>query len=583
MRWLLFHGGLLAMSYVPMMEFSARRPQPMTTEYAFTLLETHATVGFCACLPQEDMTLDAMLAHLRAAPMDDAMRRAALRHVAACDEAEMADLLERSSADPVVTGLLREAVQGKPDVAQRLGLSGPATLAEQAASPLVDLRAARGPEADVHRKWAMAFQANITDHAPLEDIRQQGLDLPYSAEAVKAAGDDFVHVADVREALALRPAKERYPSAAETARRAEAALERAGVSLGAQARHMDSLSPVGLVRGWETSISVRNGALDYTVSGQHMSYGRGVAFDAAQAALLMEIVERYSSWVSVDGLGLPDCASGRELVRARRSELLEQGSAALDPNDLPLEAAYSNEPLHWLPCENAGGGTVHVPAQFIALFANLDEQGFYGGLGSTGLASGNTMQQARLGALLEIIERDAETTTPVDPRTWMRVRSDDKDVAALLAKYTRRGVDVLLQECTSELGIPCYKAFAIGPQGQVVKGASAKLSGARAALSAILEVPYPFPFGPPSTPGPEDLPVVTLESLPDMSTGSIATDLKLVEETLIRSGRTPVYADLTHKDLALPVTRAIVPRMELLPDFDSYSHVSPRLFRRFLA
>lgn len=555
----------------------------MTMEYAFTLLETHATVGFCACLPKEEMTLDAMLAHLRAAPMDDAMRRAALRHVAACDAAELAALLEQKSADPVVTGLLREAVQGRPDVAQRLGLSGPATPEEQAVSPLVDLRAGQGPEADLHRKWAMAFQANIADHAPLEDIRRQGLDVPYAAEVVATAGDEFAHVADVRQALALRPAEERYPSAAETARRAEAALEQAGVPLGAQARHMDSLSPVGLVRSWETSIRVRNGALNYAVSGQHMSYGRGLAFDAAQAALLMEIVERYSSWVSVENLALPDCASGRELVRARRSDLLEQGRAALDPNDLPLDASYSNEPLHWLPCEDAGGATVYVPAQFIALFVNLDEQGFFGGLGSTGLASGNTVEQARLGALLEIIERDAETTTPVDPRTWLRVRSDDKDIAPLLAKYARRGVDVLLQECTSELGIPCYKAFAIGPQGQVVKGASAKLSGARAALSAILEVPYPFPFGPPSTPGPEELEVVTLESLPDLSTGSIATDLKLVEETLLRSGRTPLYADLTRKDLALPVTRAIVPRMELLPDFDSYSRVSPRLLRKFLA
>lgn len=57
----------------------------------------------------------------------------------------------------------------------------------------------------------------------------------------------------------------------------------------------------------------------------------------------------------------------------------------------------------------------------------------------------------------------------------------------------------------------------------------------------------------------------------------------VLEGTLLANGYRPTYVDLTRKDLAIPATRAIVPGLEIVSDFDQYSRVSPRLFRNYLA
>lgn len=554
----------------------------MSMEYRFELLETQATVGFCACLPVEEMAFSTMVDGLRQSPMDEFLHAHALRHLQHQSQDVLREILDAHSGEALVKALVRESVLQRPEIAQSLGLAGPATEAECVASPLVELRSAARAQQELHAQWGAIFGKNIADHTPLPSREAAGIPIPYSEEQLRHAHDGFAHVADVAAQMKLKPKKQKSVPASQTASEALSRLEKAGVELGPQGRHTDSLSPTGLVRQWRRRITVRNGALDYAVEGVHASYGRGMAFDAAQAALIMEVVERYSSWASVDGLHLPEYASGRDLVQGSYHNILEQGLYALDPNSLPLAAPYNDEVIHWLPCDAADGSIVHVPAQCVFLFANLDEPAFWGGLGSTGLATGTTVWQARLGALMEVIERDAETVTPVDPKRWFRISSRDKAVKELLARYEKRGVDVLFQDCTSEFGIPCYKAFAIGPQGQVVKGASAKLSGKAAALSAMLEVPYPFPFGPPSQKGPEDLPVYELEGLPDYATGSTETDVRLVEETLTGSGRMPVYADLTRNDLGYPVVRAVVAGLELLPDFDATTRVPVRLYANYL-
>lgn len=547
-------------------------------EYEFRVLDTQATVGFAACVPKGDVDLDAALAHLRACPMDDYMHVHALTLVQRLDDAALRNMLDLHGDDPLVSGLVRECVLGQPERARALGLDGPASEGELSASPLVELRAAARPGQDVHAAWGAIFRENKVAHAPMPTSAQAGLALPFSPEEIAAANEGFVSVTDIAAQRVKRARKGGGPSAEATAREAEGRLEAAGVAMSQQARHTDSLSPVGLVRQWKRRVTVRNGRLDYDLDGVFMSYGKGLTFDVAWASVVMEVVERYSSWVDVDGLALPDLAAGRDLVCARLSELRRDGRDALDPNALPVDAPYADEPLHWLPCDRPGGGTLLVPAQFVFLFCNLDEPSLFGGFGSTGLASGSTMAQARLGALLEVVERDAETVSTVAPERWFRIESRDRQVRELLENYRKRGLDVLFAECTSALGIPCYRAFATGPQGQVAKGASAGLCGAKAIVSAMLEVPYPFPFGPASLPGPAELPVVCIEDLPDHSTGSIEGDLRLVEQTLSASGREPLYADLMRRDLRYPVVRAIVPGLELLPDFDRSSRLSPRLF-----
>ena len=82
------------------------------------------------------------------------------------------------------------------------------------------------------------------------------------------------------------------------------------------------------------------------------------------------------------------------------------------------------------------------------LFCNLDEVRLFDTPGSTGLATGNTMEEAKVAALLEIMERDAEAVTPFSKTNCFSLGAGDARVAALLADYAARGINVQFQDLT---------------------------------------------------------------------------------------------------------------------------------------
>ncbi len=540
--------------------------------YVLELTGTAATIGFCSCEPAEPLAPEAAAAYLAEHPADEFMHKHLLRAVLAMDPPAVAALAAAQPDNAALGTVLAEAALARPELAP----AAPAA-PDPAATPLVDLRQEALADMPAHRAWSPLFAANLMDHIPLPAPPDAPAP-PFDQAAIDAARSGFVSVADVLAHGAPQARPERPTTAQDAIRAAEAALAAAAVDLAPQMRHQMSLAPNGLTRQWRMHVDVRNGALDYSLSGTQTSFGRGLEFEPAQAALVMEICERYSSWASIGPEGALGYARPLPLTRARFSEL--GPDRALDPASLPLEAPYEDQPLHWLPAARPGGSEILVPAQFVFLFANLDEPALCSGLGSTGLGAGLCDERARVTALLEVIERDAESTTPFDPARCFRIRAAKRKLGRRLEEYDARGIQFFFEDITTGLGVPCYRAFAVGPEGQVMKGASAGLSGPDTCLSAMMEVPYPFPWGPPTRPAPEGLPVRTVEELPDFSQGSYAADLALLEAALTTSGRSPAYVDLTRADMRIPVCRAIVPGLELMADFDRHSRLSPRLFAR---
>ena len=220
--------------------------------------------------------------------------------------------------------------------------------------------------------------------------------------------------------------------------------------------------------------------------------------------------------------------------------------------------------------------------QCIFLFCNLEEPALFSSLGSTGFASGNTLEQAKVSALLEVIERHHEATMPMDISTCFRFVSSHKGIAPLLTAYEYENVALQFQDITGPMGIPCCRCFVVDQAGTIQKGAAASLSAKKAIISAITETTYPFPHSPSSQSGPDDLLVVDYDNLPDYATGDPVSDLNLLETLLIQNNYRPYYIDLTRKDIGLPVVKAIVPGMDIIGDFDDYSRVHGELFRNYL-
>ena len=349
-------------------------------------------------------------------------------------------------------------------------------------------------------------------------------------------------------------------------------------------RHESSLAPVGLLRNWNVDVSVRCGKLDYTLQGEATTWGRGLSIAAARASYSMEMAERASAYLSVDGEGISDRLHPAPLLRASHAELAARGIRALAPQSLPIDAEYRGQPLYWMEGQDAAGETILVPVQAVGLFCNLDEPALFLSPGSTGLASGNTLEEAKVAALTEVLERDAEATIPWRREQCFELEAGDggHPLAVLLADYARRGIHVWFRDMTTEFGVPCYQSFVTQADGSLARGAGAGLSGAGALLSALTETPYPYPHGPASAPAPAGLSRRTLEDLPDYRLDSPERNLMLLETVLTSHGHAPVYVTLTREDLEVPVVRALVPGLETTVDFDAFSRPAVRLFKNYL-
>jgi ribosomal protein S12 methylthiotransferase accessory factor len=556
--------------------------------YELVLEQTTASSGFFACRPAGDPDIDQALEHLRSRPWDDFMRKHCLARLRQLPVDECRQrVLNRPASDALLGGLLFEACLLFPELRDQLPSFGHKEI--ESFLPLTSLVYVKShllPDQSVHSRWAEIFHANIFAHLPLPPPEATGLPLPFrpGAEPELQVGGN---IKDIIRCLGQPKQIDGAgrPSARHTADLALTRLTALGVLAGEEMRHESSLSLYGLLRKWQMSITVQNGRLDYGLAGTQTAYGKGLSLDAARASYAMEIVERYSAYASIAHDRVSGYARDYRLVRASRSGLLAQGQKALDPNTLGLEVPYDNEPLYWIEArtgETDGAEAVMVPAQLVFLFCNLDEISLTSGLASTGLASGNSLAEAKLHALLEVIERDGEAVNPYHACRCFAVNAQEPRLAALFEDYRSRGIQIQFQDISPAFGVPCCKCFVIRQDGSVAKGASAHLDGRQAVLSALTETPYPYPYGPPSAAGPSHLPVLSFEDLPVFSTGTPAQDLALLEATLSANGHHPVYVDLTRSDLDLPVVKALVPGLEILNDFDSLTRINPRLFSNYL-
>lgn len=502
------------------------------------------------------------------------------------------------------------------------------------ATSLIFLRWSRLPDREAHRQWNEIFNANIQRHRALQAPSETALPPLYplhpGAENItgtallpgttisgntlsgvplsgtKVSGTIIsdstqlpgtsnaftspfpctlpaLHRKYVEQGAASTPPYSRPPSD-ETAALAEERLQALNIIAGREMRHTASLSPVALLRPWNMQLSVSHGRLAYCLDGQATTYGRGLSVADARASCLMEMAERASSYLSIAEERILDRMGDAPVFTGSRSAMLDRYGNALDPNDYPLEAPYNDEPLVWMEGTDNSGNGVLVPVQMAGLFCNLDEIALFEAPGSTGIATACTMEEAKLAALLEILERDAEATTPFSKANCFRLEADENDdpvIAALLADYAARGINVQFQDLTGPMGVPVYKCFVMSMKGVISRGHGAGLSARKAVVSAMTETPFPYPDGGPSGPMLRRLPGVRLRDLPEYALSLPADELTMLEELLASNGRPPVYVDLTRKGIGFPVVRALVPGMELAADRDAFSRVPRRLWDKY--
>ena len=557
-------------------------------QYTLELIATADATGYFSPRTSQPIGLQEMIDHLREAPLDEFMHNQLLRFLSGMAAEEQTDFLRKAldHKDLLLLAACMEAEfpeKSAPELKKRFSILPSAALLPH--TPLINIKSRTSNNRGLSAKWVSFFRENLLHHTPLP--KKHPFPLPFDPTKLQPYALPDTDIAGIHtcHAAGNLSKTDSLPQPDETVRKALEILNRLSILNGEEMRHEASLSPIALIRRWNMSVSVVNGRNHYRLSGIQNSYGRGLSLDAARASNLMEVLERHSAFASIEPDRIPGYEIEYRMIKGTFSSFSDRGMAALDPNAVCLEVPYSGEELHWIEAETIIKGKpepIRIPAQMVFPFCNLDEPALFSGLGSTGLASGNTMEQAKVSALLEVMERDAEATTPFDLSGCFRAETNDPEIGRLFAAYRQSGIDVLFQDLTSTFGIPCCKCFVRGRDGSISKGVGAHLSARKALLSALTETPYPFPGGPVSARGPENLVIVPLENLPDYSTGHPVHDLAIIEEILSANRFQPIYVDLTRKETGIPVVRAIVPGLEIMADFDVFSRLSPRLFFNYL-
>lgn len=554
--------------------------------YEMERVDTKFSIGWFACVPSEDLDFEGALEYVQEHPYDDFMHKYLL-DLTGTFGPNLVDLLIKQGKenDLYLLALMYETcILNDKLHALRAGFDGIDVKQLAEYTPLIYINWFLRQNQGDNLYWVRLFSENIYGHKPLPSPEYLERPAPFDPDAVKAWKARVAPIEDLLIELGQKVSQKSPvpgPTPEETAERAMEKLKARDLVAGPEAGTQASLSPYALLMPWKLAVTVSAGRNRWQLTGIQTSYGKGLNIHEARASYLMEIVERYSAFASFHSDSIPGYKKSYPLIKATHKDLVKKSHNALDPNDMNLEVPYQNQELHWIPADRTdenGRHPIYVPAQLVFLFCNLDEISLTSGLPSNGLAAGNTLEEAKLNALVEVIERDAERVMPYSWDRCFLLESDDHRVRDILKSCVEKGIHVQFLDITPEFGVPCYKAFICGPGGEILKGCGAGLDGKRATVSALTEVPYSHSQESRSMPAPEGTRTIKYEELPDYSTGDVGEDLKLLERLLIKNGYHPIYVDLTRADLDIPVVRALVPGLEMITDFDRFSSLSLRQF-----
>ena len=329
--------------------------------------------------------------------------------------------------------------------------------------------------------------------------------------------------------------------------------------------------------------------------------GKGLTKTQARISAIMEGIERYSAELH-----------GGTLVREVMDAMLASDRLALDPRELILPL-YSmmrlkDMPIAWVEGkEITTGEAIMVPASAVFHPYNSMADLALFRSNTNGLASGNTLQEATLHGLCEVIERDAWSLAEVKRKVVSDIEVSEEEgvLKQTMDKFSSKGIDVHLKNLTSNIGMPVIAAAADDVQlqdaGLLTLGIGAHPSAQVAALKALTEVAQSrltqihgaredavmadgnrklgydrikrmnqLWFGK----AQESMHLSDLESI---DTGDLEGNIIEIVRRINGSGlKDVITVDLTRKELGVPVVRVVVPGLEV------FSIDSDRVGRRLM-
>ena len=319
--------------------------------------------------------------------------------------------------------------------------------------------------------------------------------------------------------------------------------------------------------------------------------GKGISSEHAKASAMMEGFERYSAEKQCENL-----------VTGTVSEISSKGNT-IDVESLNLPKDFKKENielfnLEWNICHDLiSGDDYYVPSNAIYHPYVLEDNSCKSLFKSNtnGLASGNSLEEAILHGMFEVIERDAWSIFELTHKNYKQIDLDSiesETVNDAISKFSENDIKIKLMDFTADVNIPTIAASAddtlLKDAGLLTLGIGTHLDPEVAVLRALTEVAQSratqihgaredtvrADFA--RTAGYERMKRINkyyfqeedekirLSDIENRSTDSITKDIDIVlEELKSNEIEHMLYYDLTRPELNVNVVRVIIPTMEL--------------------
>jgi len=321
--------------------------------------------------------------------------------------------------------------------------------------------------------------------------------------------------------------------------------------------------------------------------------GKGATEIQARISAIMESVERCFAEIPETNVDFRDKTIDMDRIIETYEDLEDVN--AIDPETLLLpEPITPGTRLEWMSgwdilndCE------MLVPTN--AIYHPHTRGMFLFRSNTSGLASGNTIEEAIVHGLLEVIERDAISIAEYSRNvgTEIVLQEDDGEVYDLKSRFESNGIPVKLWLLPSVTGIPVVVAalddIKTKDPTMLVMGAGAHLSPEHAIFRALTEAAQ---FRLAQISGArkdvqnrsgfvvgagydrmkrmnkfwyEDRETITLPEIPDLSSDSPAGSIRTIVERLrlCDAAKHVIIVDISQPWIDVPVIRAIIPTFEL--------------------
>jgi ribosomal protein S12 methylthiotransferase accessory factor len=217
--------------------------------------------------------------------------------------------------------------------------------------------------------------------------------------------------------------------------------------------------------------------------------GKGVSQIQAQVSLTMESIERYSSEFMDE--------YRNKLVKGSYNQL-KQKFNILDPHELILsnDSDYNHDrDIHWVwGCDLARNEDILVPACAVYHPYHLDDA-FLMDTHTNGIAAGNTIEEAVVHGLAEVIERDAWSivryTRSYSDALFIEDEPANQFIIKIFEKFEHAGIEIVAKDITSDIGVPVIAAFShdlVHPTMKPIDGFGAHLDPRVAMIRSLLEI-----------------------------------------------------------------------------------------------